>query len=96
MDRAAADSGVYRVTLGVGPARAAATEGVVSVPVIVCHFEGASGIVQVTNGVPLPPGVLRPGQERQVSLTIDGARQAINVVALPSTHPDGSLRAVLV
>ena len=96
VDRAAADKGVYSVTLGVGPARAASAEGVVTVPVIVCHFGGASGIVQVTNGVPLPPGALRPGQERQVTLTIDGADQAINVVALPGRHTDGSLRAVLV
>ena len=71
-----------------------------SVALVVRRFDGGSGAVTVSNGIPLVPGALRPGQEGQVRLVVGAGSAAterpVFVKILGSTHPDGSARAVLV
>jgi hypothetical protein len=56
--------------------------------------------VVVSSGVPLPPGLLRPGATRRVRLQLDYGsgftEQPVYVEQLTSVHPDGSLRSILV
>lgn len=60
------------------------------------RFDGRSGEVLVSNGIPLPPGRLRPGELANVRLLVEGQEQRIYVEALEGRHPDGSLRSILV
>ncbi|HEY0972673.1 MAG TPA: Ig-like domain-containing protein [Gemmatimonadales bacterium] len=60
------------------------------------RFDGGSGEVIVSNGVPLAPGALRPGQTGRVRLVIDGVERKISVTELAGRHLDGSLRSILV
>ena len=66
------------------------------VTVTVRRFDGSTGAVLVSSGVPLKPGMLRPGQERNVRLFVGTTELPVAVWSLPSTHADGSLRAVMV
>jgi hypothetical protein len=52
--------------------------------------------VLVSNGIPLAPGMLTPGQLSHLRLFVRGQEQALHVEPLRGTHADGSLRAVLV
>jgi hypothetical protein len=54
------------------------------------------GVVRVSNGIPLPPGLLSATQLSQVRVFVGGQEQRLHVEALESTHTDGSLRAVLI
>ena len=49
-----------------------------------------------SNGIPLPPGALRPGAVARVQLEVRGEPQRAWVRPLAGTHADGSLRAVYV
>jgi hypothetical protein len=59
------------------------------------RFAPGAGSVLVTSGIPLRPGVLRPGQERQLRLVLAGTEVPVYAEGLTGLHPDGSLRAVL-
>ncbi|HEY0972671.1 MAG TPA: hypothetical protein VGE02_17005 [Gemmatimonadales bacterium] len=88
----------------VAPAPEAPAEAVIALPaesptdvaVQLVRFDGDSGEVLVSSGVPLAPGRLHPGQAGQVRLVVDGVERAISVTELPSHHPDGSLRSIVV
>jgi len=67
-----------------------------SIALQVVRFDGGSGAVTVSAGVPLMPGALKPGQEGNVRVFVGGAEQPAYVSGLWSRHPDGSLRAILV
>ena len=54
------------------------------------------GAAIVSNGVPLPPGALWPGQRRLVRVLVRGTEVPLYVEELAARHRDGSLRAVLV
>ena len=66
------------------------------VAVALRRFDGSTGTVLVSSGVPLRPGMLFPGQERQVRLFVGTTELPVSVRGLPSTHRDGSLRSILV
>ena len=50
----------------------------------------------VSNGIPLRPGDLMPGQEQDVRISVNGVEQSTYIEALRGKHPDGSLRSILV
>lgn len=60
------------------------------------RFDGKSGSTFVSNGIPLPPGRLRPDQVGLIRLMVEGEEQSIRTEALSGLHSDGSLRSVLV
>jgi hypothetical protein len=60
------------------------------------RFDGGSGAVLVSNAIPLPPGLLRPGQASTVQLYVGESEQSIYTEELAGLHPDGSLRSLLV
>jgi len=60
------------------------------------RFDGGSGTVLVSNGIPLAPGMLTPASLANVQLFVGGVEQSIYVEALSGRHPDGSLRSILV
>jgi hypothetical protein len=61
------------------------------------RFDGGSGGVLVSNAIPLPPGLLMPGQASMVQIYVNGTEQSIHVEELEGRHlSDGSLRSVLV
>jgi len=54
------------------------------------------GVVRVSSGIPLPPGKLTAAQLSQLEVFVGGQEQRLYVEALTGTHPDGSLRSVLI
>jgi hypothetical protein len=60
------------------------------------RFAGTSGTTLVSSAIPLPPGVMRPGDEANVHVLVNGQEQAIHARALAGRFADGSLRSVLV
>lgn len=54
------------------------------------------GAVRVSSGIPLPPGKVTAAQLSQLSVFVGGQEQRLYVEALKGTHPDGSLRSVLI
>ena len=62
----------------------------------VMRFDGASGTVMVSNGIPFPRGAVTEATLNQVHLFVNGTEQAIFTRALSGRWPDGSLRAALV
>jgi hypothetical protein len=54
------------------------------------------GAVLVSSGIPLAPGALTEQRVSQLRLFVGGTEQQLFVEPMRSTHPDGSLRAVLV
>jgi uncharacterized protein YjdB len=60
------------------------------------RLDGATGPVLVSNGIPLPPGLLLPSGLANVRLFVGGVEQSIYIEALASRHVDGSVRSVLV
>ena len=54
------------------------------------------GLVLVSSGVPLPPGLVTQKQLSSIRLFVHGKERALYVEPLHGVHSDGSLRAVLV
>jgi uncharacterized protein YjdB len=67
-----------------------------SVALTVVRFDGKSGVVKVSNGIPLPPGTLTERTVNQLHVFVDGVEQHIFAKPLAGRHADGSLRSVLV
>ena len=67
-----------------------------SIALSVKRWSPGSGMVLVSNGIPLPPGALFASGLGGVRLFVAGAEQSIHVEALAGTHRDGSLRSILV
>jgi hypothetical protein len=67
-----------------------------SVALTVVRFDSSAGPVFVSNGIPLPPGLLTPATLPRFRLTVNGAEPRLFVKALAGRHADGSLRSVLV
>lgn len=59
-------------------------------------LNGKTGNLLVSNGVPLPPGALFPGESNRVRVTVQGVEQSVSIRELPSTHKDGSLRSIII
>jgi hypothetical protein len=60
------------------------------------RFAQGTGEVLVSSGIPLPPGLLREGDLRNVAIEIDDQSIPMYVGALHGRHPDGSLRSILI
>lgn len=60
------------------------------------RFDGGTGDVLVSSGVPLAPGQLRPADASRVRLLIGGREVAAYIVPLKGLHRDGSIRSMLV
>jgi hypothetical protein len=60
------------------------------------RLSGGSGVVLVSNGIPLAPGALQPSDMEDVQVWVEGQEQAVHVEALEGRHADGSVRAILV
>lgn len=58
------------------------------------RFDGGSGSVKVSAGIPLKPGALFAANMTKLIVKVSGTEQAIAVSALKGTFPDGSLRSV--
>jgi uncharacterized protein YjdB len=63
---------------------------------IVARFDGNSGKVLVSNGIPFPQGLVTTTTVNQLHVYVKGVEQPIFVRALSGRHKDGSLRAALV
>jgi hypothetical protein len=59
-------------------------------------FDSSTGPVLVSNGIPLPPGLVTPATLSRFHLVVGGVEPRLFVKALAGRHADGSLRAVLV
>jgi hypothetical protein len=70
--------------------------GGVHVPIAVQRFDGGTGMVLVSNAIPLTPGLLRADELAKVRILVDGREKSIYIESLEGRHPDGSLRSVLV
>ena len=75
---------------------APATAPVTRVDLRLVRVAGGSGTLLVSNAIPLVPGALRGADRALVRVLVGGEEQAAYVEPLVSTHPDGSLRSVLV
>jgi hypothetical protein len=64
------------------------------VPLQIVGFK--TGQVLVSSGIPLAPGMLKPGDIGHVRLMVGSQEQSIFVKALRGRHRDGSVRSVLV
>ena len=62
----------------------------------VMRFDGGSGPVMVSNGIPFPRGLVTESTLNQVHLYVNGAEHPLFTRALGGRWPDGSLRAALV
>jgi hypothetical protein len=67
-----------------------------STAMVATRWAAGSGPTLVSNGIPLPPGRLTPNDLGKVRVLLGGVEQSIYVEALKGTHPDGSLRSILV
>ncbi len=77
-----------------GSANVTVTPG--GIALAVQRLSGGSGVVLVSNGIPLAPGALQPGDVGDAEVWVEGQEQAVYVEALEGWHPDGSVRAILV
>ncbi|AHG90022.1 hypothetical protein J421_2485 [Gemmatirosa kalamazoonensis] len=66
------------------------------VALMVQRFDGGSGVVTVSNGIPLTKGLANESNLGQFHVRVNGAEQAVYVRPLAGHFKDGSLRAVLV
>jgi uncharacterized protein YjdB len=66
------------------------------VPLFVQRFDGQSGSVMVSNGVPLTKGLVTTANLSQVHVLVNGVEQRVFVRPLAGHFADGSLRAILV
>jgi hypothetical protein len=73
-----------------------APSGGTHIALTIRRFDGLTGPVLVSNGIPLAPGLLLPSGLSNVRLFVGGVEQSIYIEALASRHPDGSVRSVLV
>ena len=73
-----------------------ATRAVLPVELRLVRISRGEGPALVSNGVPLPPAALRSADVERLRVTVDGQERPAHIAALHGTHPDGSLRAVLV
>lgn len=78
------------------PAAEPPAVGANSVGLSLVRFDGGSGPVLVSSGVPLAPGQLMPANVARTRLLIGGVEVPARITALKGLHLDGSLRAVLV
>jgi hypothetical protein len=62
----------------------------------VVRFDGGTGPVLVSTGIPLRPGMLGPGQAHRARVFVAGVEQSIYAETLVGRHADGSARSVLV
>ena len=60
------------------------------------RLDRGTGPALVSSGIPLPPGAVRGGDVDRIRITVRSAEVPAHVTALHGTHPDGSLRSVLV
>lgn len=67
-----------------------------AVELVVSRMQGDAGNAVVSNGIPLPPGVLSPRMGAKWSLQVEGEVVSADVRALSGRHRDGSVRAVYV
>lgn len=67
-----------------------------AVELVVTRLDEGTGTALVSNGIPLRPGDLMPGEEGEIRITTGGIERPIYVEALRGKHPDGSLRSILV
>lgn len=95
--------GVAVITATAGNVRASATVLVTAphnattrVDVAIMRFDGGSGSVMVSNGIPFARGAVTEATLNQVHVFVNGAEQAVFTRALGGRWPDGSLRAALV
>lgn len=80
---------------GIRPDQVAAAP-VDTVRLRVVRFDDGPDTLLVSNGIPLPPGALRPTDTRRIRLLVEGEEQRLHVEPLAGRHPDGSLRSILV
>jgi hypothetical protein len=69
-----------------------------TVDMVVQRFDGGTGSVLVSSGVPLQPGAMFPADvsANKGAVLVNGVEQTRHISALKGKFPDGSLRAVLV
>jgi hypothetical protein len=69
-----------------------------AIPMVVQRFDGSSGSVLVSSGVPLKSGAMYPADvtNNKGAVFVNGVEQTRHISALYGTFPNGSLRAVLV
>ncbi len=70
--------------------------GGIRIPLTVRRFDGGSGRVLVSNGIPLLEGVVRTSDLAQIHVLVNGVEQPIAVRALSGRFSSGSLRSILV
>lgn len=87
---ALADTAVVYVGSAAPPAAAD------QVPLALQRLDGGTGTVLVSNGVPLAPGMLQPGNVGAVRVLLGGQEVPAYVEVLKGKHKDGSARSVLV
>jgi hypothetical protein len=78
------------------PRESAAPVRATRVDLRLVRVAGRSGTLLVSNGIPLAPGTLRSADRALVRVLVDGREQPAYVEPLRGTHPDGSVRSVLV
>lgn len=61
----------------------------------IARLDGGTGNVLVSNGVPLQPGQLMPGDVGEVAVDVEGSEVQAYVEALEGRHSDGSVRFLL-
>ena len=66
------------------------------VDLAVMRFDGGSGSVMVSNGIPFPRGLVTESTLNQLHMFVNGVEQPVFTRALGGRWPDGSLRAALV
>lgn len=95
--------GIAVITATANGARATSTVLVLAprnagsrVDVAVMRFDGGSGPVMVSNGVPFARGAVTAATLNQIHVFVNDAEQRVFTRALGGTWPDGSLRAALV
>lgn len=62
----------------------------------VLRFDGRSDLALVSNGIPLPAGLVRPVDVPTLRVMVEGQEMAVAVGSLGALYGDGTVRAVLV
>lgn len=68
----------------------------VTIDLAIVRLDGGSGPALVSNGIPLPPGLMRPADVRHVAIFVGDVEQPVYVEPLGGLRPDGSVRSLLV
>ncbi|AHG90021.1 Ig domain protein group 2 domain protein [Gemmatirosa kalamazoonensis] len=90
-----ATAGTVKATVPVTVTAAALPMGT-QVTLAVQRFDGGSGPVMVSNGIPLTRGMVTVANLAQVHVVVNGVEQRVYVRPLYGRHSDGSLRALFV